>query len=175
MGDVEVSLSLLSEENLPFAHQIVLSHLFPHSSFSHFSCTTPTFNLFPISLLPLGPIGPTVCPFCFSLTSILTQPVIWRSVVEDAQGASLCEWLLNSTERKIEGNLTLSTAGLLFFFFHINFSLTMRIGQPDWRSVVVEKLAYREWWFFRAWQTTVCWKVTYSHVIAVIMSVKGRS
>lgn len=47
----------------------------------------------------------------------------------------------------------------IIFFFHISFSLTMRLGEPDWGRVVAEKIVYSEWWLFRAWLTTVCWKV----------------
>lgn len=60
-------------------------------------------------------------------------------------------------ERKREEKLTaLSTTGI---FFTVSFSLIVRLGEPDWGRVVVEKIVYSEWWLFRAWQTTVCWKV----------------
>lgn len=61
-------------------------------------------------------------------------------------------------EGKRKENLTLSASGLLFFF-HISFSLTMRLAEPDWGRVVAKKIVYSEWWLFRAWLTTVCWKV----------------
>lgn len=48
-------------------------------------------SIYSVSLLPSGPIGPSVCPFCFSLTSTLTQPPIRMSVIEDTQEASLHE------------------------------------------------------------------------------------
>lgn len=73
--------------------------------------------------------------------------------------SSLIFWHGSGTwelERKRAGKLTaLRTAGV---FFCINFSLTLWLEDSERGRVVVEKIVYSEWWLFRAWLTTGCWK-----------------
>lgn len=63
---------------------------------------------------------------------------------------------MRAWEKRAEKLTELRTAGV---FFSINFSLTLWLEESDQDRVVVEKIVYSEWWLFRVWLTTVCWKV----------------